>query len=187
MRVGVYGGSFDPPHVAHVLVAAYALSVGEFDRLLVVPVFAHAFNKELAPYEERVALCELAFRHLSGVEVSRIESRLPVPSRTLSTLEAIRGEHPGAELRLVIGADILSDAKKWHAFDEITRIAPLFVVGREGHGSVQSSGFALPPISSSRVRDLCARSEESAVRELEEIVPKAVLARIRELGLYRPT
>jgi nicotinate-nucleotide adenylyltransferase len=187
MRIGVYGGSFDPPHVAHVLVAAYALAVGGFDRVLVVPVFAHAFNKGLAPFDERVALCELAFRDLARVEVSRIESTLPVPSRTLSTIDAIGRAHPGAELRLVIGADILADAKKWHAFDEITRIAPLFLVGREGHAANQSSGFALPPISSSRVRELCARSSEpAATRELEEIVPHAVLARIRERGLYRP-
>ena len=58
--LGVFGGSFDPPHVAHVMAAAYALSAGAFDRLLVVPVFAHAFDKRLESFEHRVKLCELA-------------------------------------------------------------------------------------------------------------------------------
>lgn len=188
MRIGVYGGSFDPPHVAHVLAAAYALAVGDFDRVLVVPVFAHAFNKALAPFEDRVRLCELAFRHLSRVEVSRVESTLPVPSRTLSTLEAIARENPGAELRLIIGTDILADAAKWHAFDQITRLAPLFVVGREGHARDGNSGFALPPISSTHVRELCAKRDDAiAARELAEIVPAAALEYIRQHGLYRLT
>lgn len=185
MRVGIYGGSFDPPHVAHVLAAAYALSVGGFERLVVVPVFAHAFNKELAPFDDRVALCELAFRDLARVTISRLESTLPVPSRTLSTVEALQREYPNAELRLIVGTDILADAKKWHAFDEVTRIAPLFVVGREGH-TPTDSGFALPPVSSSRVRELWALGDDpDAQRELASIVPSAVLERMRARELYR--
>jgi len=188
MRIGVYGGSFDPPHVAHVLLAAYALSVGQFDRLLVVPVFAHAFNKSLAPFEERVTLCELAFRDLARVSVSRIESSLAVPSRTLSTLEAILRDQPGAELRLVVGTDILADAAKWHAFEQITALAPLFVVGREGHKAAGDQGFALPPISSTRVRELLAQPHAAGARRaLEEIVPSDVLAHIESHRLYRPT
>ncbi|MGC4093597.1 MAG: nicotinate-nicotinamide nucleotide adenylyltransferase [Polyangiaceae bacterium] len=188
MRVGVYGGSFDPPHVAHVLLAAYALSVGGFDRVLVVPVFAHTFNKELLPFEQRVELCELGFRDLSRVTVSRIEQSLPVPSRTLTTIEALQREYAGAELRLLVGADILADVSKWHTFDQVTAKAPLFVVGRAGHESVNSSGFSLPPISSTRVRELLMRRQEpDAARELSEIVPQAVLERIDRSGLYRPT
>ncbi len=112
MRVGVYGGSFDPPHVAHVMAAAYACATGPLDRLLVVPVFAHAFNKALTPFEHRLRLCELAFEGLSAVSVCPIESELPSPSRTLTTLQALARRQPGAELRLVIGADVLKDAGK---------------------------------------------------------------------------
>ncbi len=72
--LGVFGGSFDPPHVAHVLAASYALAVGNFERLLAVPVYAHAFDKKLASFEHRVAMCELAFAELPGVEVSRIRA-----------------------------------------------------------------------------------------------------------------
>lgn len=185
MRLGVYGGSFDPPHVAHVLLAAYALSVGRFERILVVPVFAHAFDKSLAPFEHRVRMCELAFAPLTGVSVSRVESELPTPSRTLFTLEALAAEHPGAELSLLVGADVLPEANKWHAFDAVVRLAPLFVVGRGGLAAPGASGFVLPPVSSTRIRELLvAGAEPSARAELDEIVPAPVLDYVRAQGLY---
>jgi nicotinate-nucleotide adenylyltransferase len=188
MQIGVYGGSFDPPHVAHVLLAAYALAVGGFDEVQIVPVFSHAFNKSLVDFEHRVALCELAFRDLKRVRVSRIEASLPTPSRTLSTLEAIARENPSASLRLLVGADVLAETSKWHAFDAIARLAPPFVVGREGHTLAQPTGFALPAVSSTRVRELSARSDDrAAAHELAELVPAPVLAYIREHRLYRTT
>jgi nicotinate-nucleotide adenylyltransferase len=185
MRLGVYGGSFDPPHVAHVLLAAYALAVGEFDRVLVVPVFAHAFNKALAPFEHRVRMCELAFEELPKVEISPIESELPTPSRTLATLERVAALYPGAELRLLVGTDVLRDVAKWHAFDAVSRLAPLFVVGRAGHDA--AGRFALPPVSSTRVRALCANLEDPDARaELAELLPAKVLRYVESQRLYAP-
>jgi nicotinate-nucleotide adenylyltransferase len=69
MKVACYGGSFDPPHVAHVLLAAYVLTVEAFERVLVMPVFSHAFDKQLAPFEHRLRMCELAMGWLPRVEV----------------------------------------------------------------------------------------------------------------------
>src|SRR5688572_21772618 len=115
MDVAFYGGSFDPPHVAHVLAASYVLATGAFERVLVVPVPAHALDKRLAPFEDRVEMCELALGWLPGVEVSRIEQSLPLPSRTLYTLKALKSAHPDWSLRLVIGADVLLETQKWHA------------------------------------------------------------------------
>jgi nicotinate-nucleotide adenylyltransferase len=186
MRLGVYGGSFDPPHVAHVLLAAYALSVGRFDRVIVIPVFAHAFNKAHTPFEHRAKMCEHAFRDLDRVTVSRIESTLPTPSRTLATLEALEREHRDAELSLVIGSDVLADVSKWHAFDVIARLAPPFVVERGRETASAASKFHLPDISSSRVRELLATSSESESRtELLSLVPTSVMDYVMEHGLYR--
>lgn len=184
-RLGIYGGSFDPPHVAHVLAAAYALSTGDFVRVLVVPVFAHAFNKQLAPFEHRVRMCERAFADLSRVTVSRIESELPAPNRTLSTLHALRSLYPGFELGLIIGSDVLPEASKWHAFDAVTELAPPFVLGRAGHDHPDAPPCALPAISSTRVRSLLSRAREpEAARELSAIVPRAVLEYAAEHALY---
>ena len=75
-RVGVFGGSFNPPHVGHVLAAAYLLSMAAVDRVLVIPVFRHPFAKTLASFEDRLAMCQLAMTWLPQVEVSDIERQL---------------------------------------------------------------------------------------------------------------
>src|SRR5512140_2335516 len=99
MNVAVYGGSFDPPHVAHVLAAAYLLACADVERVIVVPVFDHALDKELTPFELRLAMCELAFAELAAVELCRIEQSLPPPSYTLETLRQLARERPADRLR----------------------------------------------------------------------------------------
>ena len=74
--VGVFGGSFNPPHLSHVLALAVVLARFDVERLLVVPTFQHPFAKALAPYEDRVKMCELAMGWLPRVEVSRVEEEL---------------------------------------------------------------------------------------------------------------
>jgi nicotinate-nucleotide adenylyltransferase len=146
-------------------------------------VYAHAFDKRLEGFEDRVKMCELAFADLRRVEVSRIESRLERPSRTLATLEALAQSLPGVQLRLVIGSDLSSESERWHRFDEIKRIAPPLVIGRAGH-EPPKSGVELPPVSSTHVRELLATGGPDAERELELLVPRAVLDYVRREGLY---
>ena len=78
--VAIYGGSFDPPHISHVLAAVYALKVGGFEQVLVVPVFEHAFQKQLTPFQHRWRMCELAFAGIAGAEVSALERELETPA-----------------------------------------------------------------------------------------------------------
>ncbi len=131
--VAIYGGSFDPPHVSHVLGAVYALAVGGFDQVLVVPVFEHAFHKRLTPFEHRVRLCELAFAGIEGVLVSPLERELQTPSLTLRTVEHLAALHPDWSLRLLVGSDVLLETSKWHAFDRISVLAPPYVLARPGY------------------------------------------------------
>jgi nicotinate-nucleotide adenylyltransferase len=149
--IAVFGGSFDPPHIAHTLVAAYVLSAHACDRVLVVPTGTHAFGKQLTPFEHRVRMCELAMAPLRQVSVSTIEATLPQPNRTLHTLEALAALHPNAHLRLILGSDLLRETHTWHNFARIEALAPPIVVQRQGHitGSVEP---ALPEISSTEVR-----------------------------------
>ncbi|MBX3182587.1 MAG: nicotinate-nicotinamide nucleotide adenylyltransferase [Polyangiaceae bacterium] len=203
MRVAVFGGSFNPPHVGHVLAACYLLSIGACERVLVVPVKAHAFNKALAPLPDRLALCEAAMGSLTNVFVSDREATLPPPNYTLTLLEALAAEHPSWQLRLVIGTDVLAERHLWHAFDEVERLAPLIVLGRagyssDGRSSDESSSVVsdeltrfeappafLPEVSSTEVRALLARRGEPGVREALALrVPARVLAEIEARGLY---
>ncbi len=162
MKIALYGGSFNPPHVAHVLAAAYALSIGDVERVLVVPVLKHAFDKELVPFEDRARMCELALDWIPGVEVSRVEASLGAPSRTLRTLEHLAAEHPNWQFRLLIGSDVLSETHKWFAFEEVRRLAPPLVLGRVGFPSPEAPAALLPDVSSTRVRELCAARERNA-------------------------
>jgi nicotinate-nucleotide adenylyltransferase len=180
MSVAIFGGSFNPPHTAHLLAATLVLATQEVDRLLVVPTFKHPFAKALAPFEDRVTMCMLAMGWLPGVEVCRIEEELGGESLTLHTLEYLQKKHPDWAMRFVIGSDLLAESSKWFRFDRIRDIAPPIVLSRSGFAPAAS--VVLPAISSTEVR---ASVEAGAWTELEALVPRAVLSHIRERGLYR--
>jgi nicotinate-nucleotide adenylyltransferase len=178
--VAVFGGSFNPPHVAHVLAAALALATEGVDRVVAVPTFQHPFAKALAPYDDRVLMSELAMGWMPQVEVSRVEEELGGESKTLRTLEHLQSLHPAWRMRLLIGSDLLGETPKWWRFDAIEKIAPPIVLGRVGH---ERPGLpaVLPAISSTDVRAMVKRSEWDT---LGKLVPRAVLDHVRAKGLY---
>lgn len=181
-RVAFFGGSFDPPHVAHVLLVTYALLTLPVDEVLVVPVYEHAFNKRLAPYDDRVRLCERAFKDLPRVRVSRVEEELPRPNRTLHTLQHLQAQDTNATLRLLIGSDVLGEVQKWYAYAEVTRLAPPLVVSRPGYP--HASPAVLPDVSSTLVRELFARRDAASLERLAGLVPHDVLRYVLEHELY---
>jgi nicotinate-nucleotide adenylyltransferase len=184
MKVAVFGGSFNPPHVAHVLGCALVLAIEDVDRLLVVPAYQHPFAKALAPFEDRAAMCELAMGGIPQVEVSRLEAELGGESRTLRTLSHLAEAHPDWSMRLVIGGDILAEAPRWYGFDAIEKIAPPIILGRASVSVPSAGPSLLPAVSSTQVRDAIARGDWD---EAARIVPRKVLAYIRAKGLYGAT
>lgn len=186
-RIGIYGGSFDPPHVGHVLAVSYVLSVGLVDDVIVVPVFEHAFDKDLTPFEQRLALCRAAFANQSQVEVSDLERGLPRPSYTLRTLQALAELHPDASFRLLVGADVAKEITKWHRFEEVCLLAQPLVLGRVGEFETGAPPAVLPGVSSTEVRRLLLGPQGPDTQAaLALTVPARVLAEIRARGLYRP-
>jgi nicotinate-nucleotide adenylyltransferase len=181
VKVALFGGSFNPPHVSHVLACAHVLSTTDVDRILVVPTYRHPFAKALASYDDRVAMCERAMAWLPGVEVSRVEEVLGGESRTLRTIEHLLAEHPEWQLRLVIGADILVESSKWFGFDKIRELAPPIVLGRAGIHGTDAPRPLLPEISSTQVRTLIAEGRHD---DLGPLVPRRVLDYVFERGLY---
>jgi nicotinate-nucleotide adenylyltransferase len=185
-RVALFGGSFNPPHVGHVLAVGYVLSTQPVDRVVVVPVFEHALGKQLVAFEHRAEMARRAFGWLPGVEVSTIEAELGAPSRTLRTVEALEQLHPDWRLRLMVGSDILAELSQWHAYDEIERRAPPLVITRAGAEAGTSLPALLPEVSSTRVRRLLTAREPGAIDpELEACVPRTVLEYIEAQDLFR--
>jgi len=180
--VAIFGGSFNPPHVAHVLAAVYVLSTEPVDEVLVVPVYKHPFSKELASFEDRLEMCRLAFSWIPRVVVSAVERELDGESLTLRTIEHLANVHPDWSMRLLLGADVIADLPKWHRFDRIAEIARPIIVGRAGVVAEGAPEPILPRVSSTDVRDAVARAD---VARLEKLVPRDVLAFIDERGLYR--
>ena len=179
--VGVFGGSFNPPHLAHVLALAVVLARFDVARILVVPTYQHPFAKALASYEDRVKMCELAMGWLPRVEISRVEEELGGESRTLRTIEHLHAQHPEWSLRFVMGADLVLESSKWYGFDRIAALAPPIVLGRAGVTYEGAPPAVLPEISSTEVRTMIGKGQWDA---LGPLVPRAVLAYAKMRGLY---
>ena len=178
--IAVLGGTFDPPHAAHLAVARLVLVRSDSSRVLLVPCIRHPFGKAAAPFEHRLAMCRLlADEAGAGVEASDIEGRLDLSGRTIDMLEALARENEGARLRMVIGADILLERDRWHGFDEIAALAEPIHVARAGYRAHPASVPAPAPISSTEVRRLLASGRRPA-----ELVPASVLEYIEKHGLY---
>jgi nicotinate-nucleotide adenylyltransferase len=177
-ELGVLGGSFDPPHLAHVMLALFGLSAAGLERVVVAPAFIHAFGKPLDDFDHRLRMCELAFQPLPAVEVSAIERELGGVSRTLRLVEALSQRNPTHRLRLLVGSDILAERDRWQDFDQICARAPLLVAQRPGFAG-ESRTLQLPEISSSALRAALARGDDVGAW-----LPAKVREYIATHGLY---
>jgi len=189
MRYGIFGGGFNPPHMAHVMGAAYAVAQMDLDLLWVSPCWHHPFGKEdeLVPWEQRVEMCHLAFAGFLGVvRIPRWEKELQ-PHYTVDLLEAVLPTLPPGEPYLVVGSDNIQLQEQWRRWPDIvemleSRGGGLITLGRPGHGTDETKHSPMMPhISSTGIRDGLARGDFEAV---ENWIPRNVLAYIKKHGLY---
>src|SRR5262245_36348699 len=129
-RTGVFGGTFDPPHLGHLIVAQDVVEKLALDRLLLVPAALppHTPDSEPAPAALRARMVEAAIGNHPRIQMSPIELDRPGPSYTVDTLRALRESSPGDELFLVIGADQLRSFSSWRSPEEVSRLARLVVI-----------------------------------------------------------
>jgi nicotinate-nucleotide adenylyltransferase len=190
-QIALFGGSFNPPHVGHLLAAAFVRAVAPVDELWLVPAWQHSFGKQLAPFEDRFALCQALATDLQGVIVSRIEADLVSDGRTIRTVERLKTLHPEASFSLVMGADIVREWHKWFEFERLATLVRPIVIGRSGFPKEQPESGPLagalflwdveiPAVSSTEVRDRLATG-----RPVEHLLTRAVLAEVQRRGLYR--
>lgn len=175
--VALFGGSFDPPHVGHLLAAAYVLATEPVDELWFVPVLSHPLGKQLAAsYDHRVALCQQLASLLPRSGVSRAEEESG-HTRTVDLLRWLKGKNPGAGFALVLGTDLDAERAQWKQFDKIHQLARVITVQRGGYSQ---RGVAIPAVSSTEVRALLKSGGDAS-----PLVPRGVLEAIRAAGTYR--
>jgi nicotinate-nucleotide adenylyltransferase len=143
-RVGVFGGAFDPPHLAHVALAHAAVDQLQLDELRILPT-GNAWHKtfELSPAQDRLAMTRIAFADVPRVIIDERELRRAGPTYTVDTLRELRREQPGAELFLVMGEDQSGSFTRWHEWESILSLAVICVAARPAAGGEVRA--ALPP------------------------------------------
>ena len=149
--------------------------------MLVVPAYRHPFDKLLAPYANRVEMCQLAFAKLPRVEVSTLERDLGGRSVTVRMLEALRERLPNAKLRLVIGSDLLEETDSWQDFERVRALATPLVVPREGYEAPEAPELPEQPDFSSTE----ARERLRDGRSTHDLLDPTIAAYCRAHALYR--
>jgi nicotinate-nucleotide adenylyltransferase len=195
VRLGVLGGSFDPPHLGHLILAETARQQAGLDRVLFVPA-GYQWRKaerEMTAAAQRLEMVRLAIADNPQFAVATLELEREGPSYTAVTLEALAAENPGADLFFILGRDALADLPNWHAPERVVALATLAVAGRPD-GGASAASEALPaglgarlvwldmPAIEISATDIRRRVESG--RSIRYLVPEGVSKYITDNRLY---
>jgi nicotinate-nucleotide adenylyltransferase len=184
-HIGLFGGSFNPPHVCHSLATHWVLQTHPVDEVWWIPTYQHAFSKNLVDFEHRTRMCQMALAELDRVRISDIEREIGGESRTIDTVRALRERFDDYRFSLIVGTDILEEADRWKNWDGLMELVDLIVIGRVGHtkdSDPDSAEFRLPDISSTDTRRALERGD---YENLEFWLSRNVISYISEHQLYR--
>jgi nicotinate-nucleotide adenylyltransferase len=200
MRIGIFGGTFDPVHLAHLILAEQCREQGKLDQVLFVPAALppHKQTQPLTSFAQRVELLSLAISGNAAFRVEEIEKDRPGPSYTVDTLTQLHQARPGDELCFILGSDSLAELPLWYQPRRILELATLLVNGRadwpvpaesELRALLQlDADFPLrwqvidAPLITVSSRDIRQRIAEG--RSVRYMIPRAVEAYIQDKGLY---
>ena len=192
MRIGIFGGSFDPIHIGHAIIAQHIISCGGVDRLwfMVSPVNPLKVDKERNVADtDRLRMVEMVSRPMDGVETSAFEFTMPKPSYTIDTLNALQEKFPNDEFCLIIGGDNWEVFGKWRNSKEILAKYHVFVYPRLGYkvdipnelkDRVTLIEAPVIELSSTQIRERLAKGQSVLY-----YVPDKVLDYIERKHLYR--
>lgn len=188
MRLGILGGSFNPIHHGHLIVAERAAEAARLDRVLLIPAALPPLKdaRDVAPPAQRLALVRAAVKGHPLFEASDLEIRRGGVSYTIDTLRELALRRPKARLYLIVGADAAALLPRWKAIDEVARRATFLIAARPGHRvrarmpKQQIVGVPLLEISSTEIRERLRRG-----RSIRWLVPEPVRRQLEKRRLYR--
>lgn len=197
MRIGIFGGTFDPVHMGHLILAEQCRDQANLDEVWFVPGATPPHKGPVTRFEQRCDMLELAIAGHNAFRVDRIESTLPAPSFTARTLEQLYARHPEHEFLLLLGSDCLPDLPNWFEPRKVVERAGLVVVPRPGvmlwtaerlaralglsEGAVRMQFVACPMI------EIASRELRRAITDglsIRYLVPRAVEEYVRERKLF---
>lgn len=190
-RLGIFGGTFDPPHVGHLVTAVNVRHDLALDRVLLVvndQPWQKLGTRDITPAQDRFAMVEAAVGSVEGLEASRIEIDRGGMSYTADTLRALLDERPDRELFVILGSDAAGGLPSWERADEVRSMATIVVVERPGtHEVAVPEGWSWVRVEVPRLEvsstDLRARVADG--RPLDYLLTPDVIAAVERLGLYR--
>jgi nicotinate-nucleotide adenylyltransferase len=188
-RIGLFGGTFDPPHVGHLVVAEWARERLGLERVVFMPVGSppDKRRRDLSSVAHRVAMTRLAVRGHRGFTVSTLEARRAGPSYTVDTLRALHRRFPRTRLYLILGEDRLAGFDRWCEPEQIERLAMVAVAARPGARRERSAAprrvrwLGNPPLA---VSSSALRARARTGRSLRYLVPEPVERYLRRHRLY---
>jgi len=192
MNVGLFGGSFNPPHVAHLIVAEVVRDQFGLDEVWWIPNATppHKPNDELVAVQHRLTMTERTVEGNPAFRVCGVEVERDGVSYTVETLRVLQDQHPDTDFALILGSDSLDHFADWHRPDEIAERVPLIVYKRPGAiesvanprfaNDVQYAAAPVMEISGTEVR-----ARRRADRSIRYLVPEAVRSYIHTHSLYR--
>jgi nicotinate-nucleotide adenylyltransferase len=191
-RIGVFGGTFDPVHVGHLVAAVNAHHALGLDRVVLMVAnvpWQKAGTRQVSPAEDRFAMVEAAVRGVPGLEASRVEIDRGGPSYTADTVAALHAQHGSAELFVIVGWDVSAELESWERFEEVREMATLVVVNRPGNPAPEGlvhQGWRLEEVSvpNLEISSTDLRARAATGRPLDYLVPQAAVEVIRQRGLY---
>lgn len=192
MKLGVLGGTFDPPHLGHLLAASDAYEQLSLDRLLFVPAASQPLKigRVTATAAQRLEMTRRLVADDSRFEVDPIEIDRTGLSFSVETLTALASRHPGAELFFLVGADVLSSFARWREPERVRQLATMVVLERVGEGIAPPPDIPGDAPMTLRTRRVDMSSTEireriRAGKSIHGFVPDSVAAYIAAEGLYR--
>jgi nicotinate-nucleotide adenylyltransferase len=192
VRLGIFGGTFDPPHVGHLLAASDAFEHLSLDRLLFVPAAVQPLKagRSAAPSPDRLAMVRLLTGRDPRFETDPVEVNREGLSYTVETLRELRDRFPSTDRYFLVGADVLSTFAQWREPQEILSLATLAVLARRENGEPQAAvelpnGAVMVPTRRIDVSSTEIRDRVRAGRSIHGFVTDAVAEYISSHGLYR--